>query len=60
MNIRKQQELQDFWEYEHSFDAEDGAVSIDEDIIFEEAQHQLQLELEYINEIELEQELHPF
>lgn len=60
MNIRKQQELQDFWEYEHSFDAEDGAVSIDEDITFEEAQHQLQLELEYINEVELEQELHPF
>lgn len=60
MNIRKQQDLQDFWEYEHRFDTEDGTVSIDEDITFEEAQHQLQLELEYINEVELEQELHPF
>lgn len=60
MNIRKQQELQDFWEYEHSFDAEDGAVSIDEDITFEESQHHLQLELEHINQVELEHELHPF
>jgi len=23
MNIRKQQDLQDFWKYEHSFDTED-------------------------------------
>lgn len=60
MNSRKQQDLLDFWEYEHSFDAEDGAVSIDEDISFEESQRQIQLELEHINEVELEQELHPF
>jgi hypothetical protein len=60
MNIRKQQELQDFWEYEHNFDTEDGTVGIDEDITFDEAQQQIQFELEYINEVELEHELHPF
>lgn len=60
MNIRKQQELQDFWEYAHNFDTEDGAVGIDEDITFDEAQQQIQFELEYINEVELEHELHPF
>jgi hypothetical protein len=60
MNIRKQQELQDFWEYEHNFDTEDGTVGIDEDITFDEAQQQIQFELEYMNEVELEHELHPF
>jgi hypothetical protein len=60
MNIRKQQELQDFWEYEHNFATEDGAVGIDEDITFDEAQQQIQFELEYMNEVELEHELHPF
>ncbi|MBQ8260926.1 MAG: hypothetical protein IJZ00_01450 [Lachnospiraceae bacterium] len=60
MNSKKHQDLLDFWEYEHSFDTEDGVVSIDEDVTFEEAQQQIQLELEYINEVELEQELHPF
>lgn len=59
MNIRKHQELLDFWEYSHSFDSEDGAVPIDEDITFDEAQQELQIELEHFNEMELEQELHP-
>ena len=59
MNIRKHQELLDFWEYSHGFDSEDGAISIDEDITFDEAQQELQIELEHFNEMELEQELHP-
>ena len=59
MNHTKQQELLDFWEYEHGFDNEDGAVSIDEDITFEATQQEFQNELENRNEIELEQELHP-
>ena len=59
MNIRKHQELLDFWEYSHNFDSEDGAVSIDEDITFDEAQQELQIELEHFNEMDLEQELHP-
>ena len=45
MNIRKHQELMDFWEYSHNFDSEDGAVSIDEDITFEASQQELQIEL---------------
>lgn len=53
------QELLDFWEYSHGFDSEDGAVSIDEDITFDEAQQELQIELEHFNEMDLEQELHP-
>ena len=59
MNIRKHQELLDFWEYSHGFDSEDGAVSIDEDISFEATQLELQIELEHFNEMDLEQELHP-
>ena len=59
MNIRKHQELMDFWEYSHNFDSEDGAVSIDEDITFEASQQELQIELEHFNEMDLEQELHP-
>lgn len=59
MNIRKHQELLDFWEYSHNFDSEDDAVSIDEDITFEASQQELQIELEHFNEMELEQELHP-
>lgn len=59
MNIRKHQALLDFWEYSHGFDSEDGAVSIDEDITFEKAQQELQIELEHFNEMDLEQELHP-
>ena len=59
MNIRKHQELLDFWEYSHGFDSEDGAISIDEDISFEATQQELQRELEHFNEMELEQELHP-
>ena len=59
MNIRKHQELLDFWEYSRGFDNEDGAVSIDEDITFDEAQQELQIELEHFNEMDLEQELHP-
>ena len=59
MNNRKHQELLDFWEYSHGFDSEDGAVSIDEDITFDEAQQELQIELEHFNEMDLEQELHP-
>lgn len=57
MNIRKQQELLDFWEYSHGFDSEDEAISIDEDITFDEAPQELQTESEHFNEIE--QELHP-
>lgn len=49
MNIRKHQELLDFWEYSHGFDSEDGAVSIDEDITFEATQQELQIELEHFN-----------
>lgn len=59
MNIRKHQELLDFWEYSHGFDSEDGAVSIDEDVTFEATQQELQIELEHFNEMDLEQELHP-
>ena len=59
MNNRKHQELLDFWEYSHGFDSEDGAISIDEDITFDEAQQELQIELEHFNELDLEQELHP-
>ena len=59
MNIKKHQELLDFWEYSHGFDSEDGAVSIDEDVTFETTQQELQIELEHFNEMELEQELHP-
>lgn len=59
MNIKKHQELLDFWEYSHGFDSEDGAVSIDEDITFEATQQELQIELEHFNKMELEQELHP-
>ena len=59
MNIRKHQELLDFWEYSHGFDSEDGAVSIDEDVTFEATRQELQIELEHFNEMELEQELHP-
>lgn len=59
MNIRKHQELLDFWEYAHSFDSEDGAVPIDEDVTFETTRQELQIELEHFDEMELEQELHP-
>lgn len=59
MNIRKHQELLDFWEYAHSFDSEDGAVPIDEDVTFEATRQELQIELEHFDEMELEQELHP-
>ena len=59
MNIRKHQELMDFWEYSHNFDSEDEAFSIDEDITFEASQQELQIELEHFNEMDLEQELHP-
>ena len=59
MNIRKHQELLDFWEYSHNFDSEDGAVPIDEDVTFEATRQELQIELEHFNEMELEQELHP-
>ncbi len=59
MNIRKHQELMDFWEYSHNFDSEDGAFSIDEDITFGASQQELQIELEHFNEMDLEQELHP-
>ena len=59
MNIRKHQELLDFWEYSHSFDSEDGAVPIDEDVTFEATRQELQIELEHFDEMELEQELHP-
>ena len=59
MNIRKHQELLDFWKYSHSFDSEDGAVPIDEDITFGEVQQELQIELKHFDEMELEQELNP-
>lgn len=59
MNIRKHQELLDFWEYSHSFDSEDGAVPIDEDVTFEATRQELQIELEHFDEMELEQELNP-
>lgn len=59
MNIRKHQELLDFWEYAHSFDSEDEAVPIDEDVTFEATRQELQIELEHFDEMELEQELHP-
>ena len=59
MNIRKHQELLDFWEYSHAFDSEDGVIPIDEDVTFEAARHELQIELEHFNEMDLDQELHP-
>ena len=59
MNIKKHQELLDFWEYSHGFDSEDGTVPIDEDVAFEAAQQVLQIKLEHFDEMELEQELHP-
>lgn len=59
MNIRKHQELLDFWEYSHSFDSESGAIPIDEDVTFEATQQELQIELEHFDEMELEQELNP-
>lgn len=59
MNIRKHQELLDFWEYSHGFDDEDGTIPIDEDISYEASQQELQIELENFNEMDLEQELHP-
>ena len=57
MNIRKHQELLDFWEYSHGFDSEDGTVPIDEDVTFEATRQELQIELEHFDETELE--LHP-
>ena len=57
MNIRKHQELLDFWEYSHGFDSEDGTVPIDEDVTFEATRQELQIELEHFDEMELEQEL---
>ena len=57
MNIRKQQELLDFWEYSHGFDSEDGTVPIDEDVTFEATRQELQIELDHFDEMELE--LHP-
>ena len=57
MNIRKHQELLDFWEYSHGFDSEDGTVPIDEDVTFEATRQELQIELEHFDEMELE--LHP-
>ena len=59
MNIRKHQELLDFWEYSHGFDSEDGTVPIDENVTFEATRQELQIELEHFEEMELEQELHP-
>lgn len=59
MNIRKHQELLDFWEYSHGFDSEDGTVPIDEDVTFEATRQELQIELEHFEEMELEQELNP-
>ena len=58
MNPTKHQELLDFWEYEHGFDNEDGATSI-EDISYEASRQELQIELEHFNEMDLDQELHP-
>lgn len=57
MNIRKHQELLDFWEYSHGFDSEDRTVPIDEDVTFEATRQELQIELEHFDEMELE--LHP-
>lgn len=57
MNIRKHQELLDFWEYSHGFDSEDGTVTIDENVTFEATRQELQIELEHFEEMELE--LHP-
>ena len=57
MNIRKHQELLDFWEYSYGFDSEDGTVPIDEDVTFEATRQELQIELEHFDEMELE--LHP-
>lgn len=54
MNIRKHQELLDFWEYSHGFDSEDGTVPIDEDVTFEATRQELQIELEHFDEMELE------
>ena len=59
MNIRKHQELLDFWEYSHGFDSEYGTVPIDEDVTFEATRQELQIELEHFDEMELELELHP-
>lgn len=59
MNIRKHQELLDFWEYSHGFDSEDETFPIDEDISYEASRQELQIELEHFNEMDLEQELHP-
>ena len=59
MNIRKHQELLDFWEYSHGFDSEDRTVPIDENVTFEATRQELQIELEHFDEMELEQELHP-
>ena len=59
MNIRKHQELLDFWEYSHGFDSEDGTVPIDEDVTFETTRQELQIELEHFDEMELKLELHP-
>ena len=59
MNPTKHQELLDFWEYEHGFDNEDGATSIEEDISYEASRQELQIELEHFNEMDLDQELHP-
>lgn len=59
MNIRKHQELLDFWEYSHGFDSEDGTVPIDENVTFEATRQELQIELEHFEEMELEQELNP-
>lgn len=59
MNIRKHQELLDFWEYSHGFDSEGGTVPIDEDISYEATRQELQIELEHFDEMDLEQELHP-
>ena len=59
MNIRKHQELLDFWEYSHGFDSEDGTVPMDEDVTFEATRQELQIELEHFDEMELELELHP-
>ena len=54
MNIRKHQELLDFWEYSHGFDSEYGTVPIDEDVTFEATRQELQIELEHFNEMDLE------
>ena len=59
MNIRRHQELLDFWEYSHGFDSEDGTVPIDEDVTFEATRQELQIELEHFDEMELKLELHP-